>query len=746
VTRIFNKFQQGAYGRAQAVRRAYDPAMASTEYVTCPLCEATCGLAVGIADGRVVSVRGDRDDVFSKGFICPKGAALGALHDDPDRLRAPLVKRDGRFVEVSWDEAFAEIDRRLPPIIGQHGANAVAAYVGNPGAHNLGSLLYGRVLWKALGTQNFYTAGTVDQMPKHFSSGYLFGDALSIPIPDVDRTEFLLLLGANPLVSNGSLLTAPDMRGRLRRIRERGGTVVVVDPRRTRTAEAADRHLSIRPGTDALLLAALAQVLFADGLVRLRDLAEHVLGVDEVRELVAPFQPERVAPVVGIAAGEIRRLATELAEADRAAVYGRIGTTTQSFGTLASWLVDVVNVLTGNLDREGGAMFPLAVGGQTNAVSGRRRGFVHGRWRSRVRGLPEVFGELPVATLSDEIQTPGEGQVRALITVGGNPCVSTPNAGRLSAALDELTFMVSLDVYLNETTRHADVILPGPAPLARDHFDTVFYQLSVRNVAHWTPAVLATDIPQEWETLLRLVGVVTGQGPNADVGALDDFVAATAAQRAGVDPADVAHRRGTARLVDIMVRSGPYGITLADLEAAPHGIDFGPLRSRIPDVLATPSGKIELAPPAITVDVPRLVAELDAAPSEFVLIGRRQLSSNNSWMHNLEPLVRGANRCTAQLHPDDADKLGLTDGALARISSRTGTLTVPVEVTDTLRPGVVSIPHGWGHDVPGTRAAVARAHAGVNSNLLADELLLDQLSGTAVLNGIPVTVSQASPG
>jgi anaerobic selenocysteine-containing dehydrogenase len=718
--------------------------MVTTEYVTCPLCEATCGLEVSIVDGRIEAVRGDKDDVFSKGFICPKGAALGALHEDPDRLRAPLVKRDGQFVEVTWDDAFAEIERRLPPIIAEHGANAVAAYIGNPGAHNLGSLLYGRVLWKALGTQNVYTAGTVDQIPKHFASGYLFGDALSIPVPDVDRTDFLLLLGANPLVSNGSLLTAPDMRGRLRGIRERGGTVVVVDPRRTRTAEAADRHLSIRPGTDALLLAALAQVLFADGLVRLRDLEGHVIGVDEVRGLVMPLRPEAVAPVVGIPAAEIRELAHQLAAAERAAVYGRIGTTTQSFGTLASWLVDVLNVLTGNLDREGGAMFPLAAGGQTNAVTGRRRGFVHGRYRSRVRGLPEVFGELPVATLADEIQTPGPGQVRALITVGGNPCVSTPNAARLAAALDELDFLVSLDVYLNETTRHADVILPGPVPLAREHFDTVFYQLSVRNVAHWTPAVLATDLPQEWETLLRLVGVVTGQGPNADVAALDDFVAATAARKAGVDPGDVAHRRGTARLVDIMLRSGPYGITLADLEAAPHGIDFGPLRPRIPDVLATPSGKIELAPPAITGDVPRLLAELDAAPTEFVLIGRRQLSSNNSWMHNLVPLVRGANKCTAQLHPDDADKLGLADGALARISSRTGTVTVPIEITDTVRPGVVSIPHGWGHDVPGTRAAVARAHAGVNSNLLADELLLDALSGTAVLNGIPIEVTAAS--
>jgi anaerobic selenocysteine-containing dehydrogenase len=718
--------------------------MTSSVFVTCPLCEATCGLEVTLDGQRIASVRGDKDDTFSKGYICPKGASLGALHDDPDRLRTPLVKRDGQFVEVSWDEAFAEIDRRLPAIRGQYGDNAIAAYVGNPGAHNLGSLLYGRVLWKALGTQNFYTAGTVDQVPKHFSSGYLFGDGLTIPIPDVDRTDFLLLLGGNPLVSNGSLLTAPDMRGRLKAIRARGGKIVVVDPRRTLTAEAADQHLAVRPGTDALLLAALAQVLFAERRISLRHLADHVVGVEEVERLVASFSPEVVAPVVGIPADEIRTLARELSDAPTAVVYGRIGTSTQSFGTLASWLVDVLNVLTGNLDREGGAMFPLAVGGQANAAPGRRRGFVHGRWRSRVRDLPEVMGELPVATLADEIQTPGAGKVRALITVGGNPCVSTPNAARLSGALDELDFMVSLDVYLNETTRHADVILPGPVPLARDHFDVVFYQLSVRNVANWSPAVLDTDLPQEWETILRLVGVVMGEGPAADVAALDEFVAAQAAQRAGLDPAVAAGRRGTARLVDLLLRAGPYDLTLADLEAAPHGLDLGPLRPRIPEVLATPSGKVELAPPAITEDVRRLVLALDEPPRQFVLIGRRQLNSNNSWMHNLAPLVRGANRCTAHLHPDDAEKLGLPDGALAKISSRTGTVTVPIEITDAVRPGVVSIPHGWGHDVPGTRNEVARAHAGVNSNILADELLLDVPSGTAVLNGIPIEVTAAS--
>jgi anaerobic selenocysteine-containing dehydrogenase len=718
--------------------------MTTTAHVTCPLCEATCGLAVTIEGDRVIGVRGDRADAFSNGFICPKGASLGALHHDPDRLRSPMVKRDGDWVAVSWDEAFAEIDARLSPIIAERGRDAVAVYAGNPSVHNTSTALYGPVLYKALGTKNFYTAGTVDQVPKHFSAGYMFGHPLTIPVPDLDHTQHLLLLGANPLVSNGSLMTAPDARGRLKSIQRRGGKIIVVDPKRTRTAELADEHHAIRPGTDALLLFAMVHVLFADGLVDLRRLAGHISGLDEVRTLARPFTPEAVAPITGLAVRNIRRMTHELATAERAAVYGRLGTTTQAFGTLASWLVDVLNVLTGNLDRVGGAMFPLAAAGQTNATPGRRRGFVSGRWRSRVRGLPEVIGELPVATLADEILTPGEGQVRALITVCGNPCLSTPNAGRLTEALPQLDFMMSLDVYLNETSRHADVILPGPTALQRVHYDIALYQLAVHNVANWTPATLPTDLPQEWQTLLRLTGIVTGQGPNADIAALDDFVASEAARRAGVDVALAAGRTGPARLVDLMLRAGPYDLTLADLEAAPHGIDLGPLQSRIPDVLGTPSGLIELAPEAITVDVPRLRAELDRVPNgQLLLIGRRQLGSNNSWMHNLEPLVRGQNRCTVQVHPDDAGRLGIVDGGIAVVRSRAGKIEVPIEVTDAIRPGVVSIPHGWGHDADGIRASVAAAHAGANTNLLADDTLLDALSGTAVLNGIPVEIEPA---
>ncbi|WP_410647502.1 molybdopterin-dependent oxidoreductase [Amycolatopsis sp. cmx-4-54] len=710
----------------------------TTAHVTCPLCEATCGLEVTIDEKSLVTrVQGDREDVFSQGYICPKGASLGALHHDPDRLTAPLVKRDGEFVEVTWDEAFAEIDRRLRPIIDEHGKNAVAVYSGNPTVHNAALALYGRVFFKALGTRNFYTATTVDQMPKHFSSGYLFGDPQTIPVADLDRTEHLLILGANPLVSNGSLMTAPDTRGKLRGIQKRGGKIVVLDPRRTRTARLADEHHAIRPGTDALFLFALVNVLFAENRVKP---GEHVAGVDEVRVLAEPFTPEAVAPATGIDAAEIRRIALELADAGRAAVYGRMGTTTQSFGTVASWLVDVVNTLTGNLDREGGVMFPLPALWRPRRSSP----FTSGRWTSRVRGYPEVLGELPVATLADEIETPGEGQVRALVTISGNPALSTPNSARLTEALRQLDFMVSLDVYLNETTRHADVILPGPSPLERPHYDVALYALAVRNVANWTPRTLETDLPQEWVTLLRLAGIAAGQGPDVDVAAFDTMVAGETARRTGVDLALAEGRTGPARMIDLMLRGGPYGLSLADLEAAPHGIDLGALKPRLPEALATASGKVELAPDAITKDVPRLRAELDKTPDGgLLLIGRRHLSSNNSWMHNLTPLVRGGNRCTVQVHPDDAARLGLADGGLAAVTSRAGKLEAPVEVTADVRPGVVSMPHGWGHDLHGTRTRVAAAHAGVNSNLVADETLLDVPSGNAVLNGIPVEVTPA---
>lgn len=745
---------------------------------TCPLCEATCGLEVTVSGGRVTRIQGDVDDVFSRGFICPKGGTLAALHEDPDRVRAPLVKQaDGAFAEVSWDEAFAEIERRLPPLQAEHGRDAVAAYLGNPSAHNLSALVYGRVLLKALGTKNITSASTVDQYPKQLAAGLMFGTAVSVPIPDVDRTDHLLILGANPLASNGSLMTAPDIRGRLRAIRERGGKLVVVDPRRTRTAQAADEHVAIRPGTDALLLFAMAHVLFAEDLVRPGARLEDLLsGLDEVRELALGFPPEAVADACGIPADTIRRMARELAAAPTAAVYGRIGTTTAAFGTTTSWLVDVLNVLTGNLDRPGGAMFTTPASGSPNTSGepGRGRGVRTGRFRSRVRGLDEVFGELPAAVLAEEIQTPGPGQVRALITLAGNPVLSTPNSERLAAALDELDFMLSVDIYVNETTRHADVILPAPSPLERSHYDLALYAFGVRDVANYSPPLFdpPAGMPHEWQTLLRLVGVVTGQGAGVDVAALDAFVATEAVRRetqtagspvAGREVSELmaalAPRVGPERILDLLLRAGPYGdgfadgsdgLSLAALDAAPHGIDLGALKPRLPALLRTPSGRIELAPEPLVADVERLHGAVDAWAAATAdgarpmrLIGRRDLRSNNSWMHNLAPLVKGRDRCTVWVHPEDAARLGLVDGEPARVSARVGAIEIPVQVTDEVMAGVVSIPHGWGHDLPGVELRVAAAHAGVNSNVLADDQELEPLSGTAVLNGIAVTLEPA---
>jgi anaerobic selenocysteine-containing dehydrogenase len=737
----------------------------ATHYRTCPFCEATCGLEIETEGREVVSVRGDAEDVFSRGFICPKAYGIKQLHEDPDRLTTPLVRRDGELVAATWDEAFEEIDRRLSPVIAKHGKNAVAVYLGNPNAHNLSAITHGPAWLKVLSTQNLFSASTVDQMPKQVSSGLMFGAGLSLPIPDVDRCDHMLLLGANPLVSNGSLFTAPNMRGRLRGIRERGGKVVVIDPRRTRTAEEADEHHFIRPGTDALLLAAMACTIVEEGLDDPGPVAEHMNGLDEVRALVRDFQPEAVAGACGIEAGAIRRMARELAAAERAVVYGRIGTCTQEFGTHASWLVDVLNVLTGNLDREGGVLFPRAAAGQRNSMGrgGSGSGVRFGRWTSRVRGLPEQFGELPVSVLGEEIDTPGEGQVRVLITAAGNPVVSTPNSDRLERALDGLDFMLSIDIYVNETTRHADVILPAPEPLEKSHYDAAFYQLSTRNIANFSPPVFERDGPAEWELYLRLAGVIAGEGPNGDVGAFDDLVIQTLIQRelgsdgsrvAGREPAELLAalepRRGPERVLDFMLRVGPYGdgfgsdpegLTLAVLEQNPHGIDLGPLMPRIPEMLRTPSGKVELAPEPIVRDLERLHGAIARERNgELMLIGRRQLRSNNSWMHNLPALVKGKDRCTLHIHPDDAERLGLGDGGQALVRSAAGSIEAPVEVTDGIMPGVVSIPHGWGHDAAGVRMKVASAHAGVNSNVLADDSMVDPLSGNAVFSGIPVEV------
>ncbi len=733
------------------------------DYRTCPLCEATCGLEVSHRDGQVVRIRGDRDDVFSHGFICPKGSTLGKLDQDPDRLRTPLIKRDGRHVPATWDEAFELIESRLTPIIAEHGPNVLGVYLGNPNVHSMAGVLYTRVLLKMLRTRSIFSASTVDQMPKHISSGFMFGHPDLIPVPDIDRTDYMLMMGANPYESNGSLATAPDWPGRMEAIGARGGKVVVVDPRRTRTAAAADEHIPIRPGTDALFLFAIANVLFEEDRIDPGNLHEALAGLDEVAAAVVGFTPETVSGPTGVPAVTIRRIATELADASTAVVYGRVGTHTAAHGTMASWMTDVINAVTGNLDRPGGAMFPKAAHEQPRSP----RQFTTGRWATRVRNLPEVRGELPVAALAEEILEPGEGQLRALITIAGNPILSTPASEKLDAALDSLDFMVSVDVYLNETTRHADVVLPGVTPLRRSHYDFAFYQLSVRNVANYSPPLfeLPEDTPDEWEVLLRLGATLSGQGADADLDSLDDALFAMTVASAVGDPTSPIHGRtaeaiyaasngwrGPERILDHLLRTGPYGdrygdnpdgLSLSQLAASPHGVDLGPLASRLPDDLCTPSGKVELAPPELIADVPRLRTLLEGGEEDsLLLIGRRDVRSNNSWMHNVDVLVKGKERCTLQINPADATRIGVETGARAKVSSAAGTVVAPVEVTEEIMEGVVSLPHGWGHDVDGTRLSVAAGRSGVNSNRLSTGAM-DPISGNAVLNGIPVEVTPA---
>lgn len=733
--------------------------MTRTAFRTCPLCEAGCGLEITLKpkdDGsgeEVTRIRGDMLDVFSQGYICPKGSTLTDLHDDPDRLRTPMIKRDGVHVPCTWDEAWTAIDAGVTQVIDRHGRGAMGSYVGNPNAHNLGAMLFLKGVLKAVGSQNVFSASTVDQRPKEISCGLMFG-GFTVPVPDLDRTDFLLCMGANPFASNGSFATAPDWPGRIDALLARGGELVVVDPRRSRTAEAATQWIAIRPGADAHLLAAITNVLIGEDIVDLGTVAEHVNGLDVVAEVVAPFTPEAVAAHVGVGADTIRDLARRLAAAPTAVVYGRIGTTTQAFGTTASWLVDVVNTLTGNLDRPGGAMFTKAAAGQANTrgTPGSGRGMRVYRNESRVSGLRGTLGELPAAVMAEEMDTPGEGQIKGMITIAGNPVLSTPNGTRLDAAMANLEFMVSVDIYLNETTRHADVILPSPSALQKSHYDVSLLQLAIRNVANWSEPVLPLEPgqPDEWEVLAKLALILSGLGPNVDPSVADDAAFADMAAKA---PDDVVAaigqtgRRGPARIIDLMLRTGPYELTLDQLIENPHGIDLGALQPRIPEVLRTPSGKIELAPEEIVIDMPRLESVMTAGvdpDKPFLLVGRRHLKSNNSWMHNVTVLVKSTkHRCTMQLHPDDASQLGLAEGDPAVVTSRVGQVTVPVEITDGIRPGVVSIPHGWGHGDPGVKLRVAQEHAGVNSNILTDELGLDPISGTSILNGIPVSVAAA---
>jgi anaerobic selenocysteine-containing dehydrogenase len=720
---------------------------------TCPLCEAMCGLQIQVENGRVTSIRGNRDDVWSRGHLCPKGVSLAALHDDPDRIRRPLIKLDGRWREVSWDAAFRRCTELLTPVIEKYGIGAVTAYTGNPLAHSFSLARYSGVLLGMSGMPVTYSPGTVDQWPKNLSSHLMYGGWWTFPVPDIERTDLLVIMGANPAASQGSLLAAPNVMGLIDAIRKRG-KVIVVDPVRTLTANHADEWLPIVPGTDAALLLAVAHTLFDENLV---NPGPHVDGVDTMRRAVADWPPSRVSAVTGIGEDRIQRLARELAGTEKSVVYGRIGLCNQEFGSLASWLVDVINILTGHFDMPGGAMFPRPAAWSitTQPLPGLEGGAPEfGRWRTRVRGAKEVLGQAPVSCMAEEIATPGDGQLKALITVAGNPVLSTPGGDKLDEVLPMLEAMISVDLWLNETTRHADVILPGLSPLEQPHHDDLVLQFAIRSFANYSAPVFDPgDRPHEWEILIRLTGLCTGTpAEDVDVAAIDDGFFDYLAFTQGVDGAEIRKlydQGGPERILDLTLRTGPFGdrygqnpggLTLDMLKAHPNGIDFGPMAPQLPDILGTPDKKIRLAPPYLLDDLPRLAARIERPAEPLVLVSRRHLRSNNSWMHNVPALMKGKDRCTLLVHPVDAARWGIADDDIVTVKSEAGEIKVPVEVTDSIKPGVVSMPHGWGHGKPGTRMSVANSSPGANTNALSPPTFIDEPSGNGALNGIPVTI------
>jgi len=712
--------------------------MTHTHFRACNLCEAICGLAIEHEDGKIVAIRGDREDPFSRGHICPKALALKDVYEDPDRLRRPVRREGDKFVEVSWEEAFADIGARLRKVRQQHGKDAVGFCQGNPVLHNYGASIYAQTLlpW-ALGTRNRFSSCSVDNLPRMLVSRWMYGNQAVIGVPDIDRTHYFLVLGANPMASNGSLMTAPDLPKRLKALRERGGKLVVIDPRRTETADVADEHQFIRPGRDALFLLGMLHTIFAERLERTEHATLRVEGLERVRALAAEWTPERVAGLTGIAAADVRRIAREFAGAPSAVCYGRMGVSVQEFGALAIWLIDVINLVTGNLDRVGGPMFTTPAVDLVGLATRIGQPGSFDAFRSRVRGLPEFNGELPIVTLCEEIETPGPGQVRALVITAHNPVLSAPNGRRLDRALEGLELIVAVDIYVNETTRHADYILPPTTALEHEHYDIALHAFGVRNTARWNEALFepAPGALHDWQIFLRLCAELVDDGPAGKL--LKKTVLAAG------------KRMTPRRIVDLLLRLGPYPLTVEKLEASPHGVDLGALEPRLARLLNTESGAIELAPEPVVADLPRLRAraqEWSAAQRDgrLELIGRRDLRSNNSWMHNSLRLVKGPLRCTLYMHPGDAAARGLVQGQKVAVRTEAGAIEVPLEVTDAVMPGVVSLPHGWGHGRERVQLGVAARHPGTSVNDVTDVHRIDPVCGTAVLNGVAVEVVTAS--
>jgi anaerobic selenocysteine-containing dehydrogenase len=698
-------------------------------YRTCNLCEAMCGLVIELEGNEITSIKGDKNDPLSRGHICPKALALKDLHLDPDRLQEPMRKKGDRWEKISWEEAFGAVEAGIKRIQKKYGHDAVAIYQGNPSVHNLGTMLYAGDMVRSLRTQNRYSATSVDQLPHHLASLEMYGHMNLLPIPDLDHTDYLLIMGGNPLASNGSMMTAPDIGRRLRAIQKRGGKVVVIDPRRTETAHKASEHLFIRPGTDVALLLAMVQVITTEDKLEPGRLAAFTEGLDALPQIVEDFTPEWASGICGIEAADIRKLALDFAQAKRAICYGRMGLSVVEFGGLSNWLINVLNLVTGNLDRVGGVLFTKPAADLVARSRGERK---TGRWRSRVRHLPEIGGELPASALAEEIMTPGEGQIKALITSCGNPVLSTPNGTQLDEALAGLEFMVSIDIYLNETTRHADLILPPATGLENSHYDLIFHGLAIRNTSKYSEALYPISESQryDWQIYKEITHRLTGKE---------------------VSPFPVWMRwfkgDNPENRLDALLRTSGHKLSLKKLKAHPHGLDLGPLVPSLPERLKRKDKKIRLLPELFVNDLDRLREkwwQKKGQVPEFLLIGRRHLRSNNSWMHNSQRLVKGPDRCTLMIHPEDARKLEIEESNEILVRSRVGEVQLKVELSGDIMPGVVSIPHGWGHGRSGTQLQVANENKGVSINDLTDELALDELSGNAILNGVPVELVPVS--
>ncbi len=698
-----------------------------THFRVCNLCEAMCGLAIQHEGDQILSIKGDEKDPFSKGAICPKGAMMGEVYKDPDRLRKPLKKTSNGFVEIGWEEAFDEVANRLNAIRSSHGNNAVGIYAGNPSVHNYGTMLFLGGLKKALKTQNSFSATSMDQLPHHFAAYFMFGSGMRVPIPDIDRTQYMIVMGANPIASNGSLMTAAGVDKRLKAIQKRGGKYVVIDPRKTETSKLADQHIFIKPATDVYFLLAMMHLIFKNNSIKLGHLKQHVQGLDDLKNVAKSFSPEKVTHITGISVEDIYQIIEEYLATEKAVIYGRMGVSTQDHGGLCHWLINVINLLTGHLDTIGGSMFTNPAVPLVRNKKGKNS---FDRWKSRVRGLPEFEGEIPVSTLAEEITTEGEGQIKAMVINAGNPVLSSPNGSQLDKALSQLDFMVSIDIYLNETSRQADIILPPTTGLEIDHYDLVFHALAVSNDAKFSRALFQPKYGQlhDWQILKALT------------------------KRLSKKKLSFFYRISTPKiLLNLALLTGPYGkfssvtnffsgLSLRKVRKSVHGIKLGPLSTMFPEGLRTSNKKIHLAPELFLIELEKLNLKFKdsttpLAQNSFSMIGRRHLRSNNSWMHNTEKLINGKNRCTVMINSNDAEKLGIKNNEEVLVKSRVGSIKIPSELTDSLMPGVISIPHGFGHHKKGTQLKVAEANAGVSVNDITDDLRIDALTGNAAFSG-----------